>query len=378
MRKINVGIIGFGYMGKMHAMCYENLKYYYRMDVEICLYAVVTGKSPEELPVKFEKVYKSTEELFNDEKVDIVDICSSNHMHRDILIEAIRHGKPIYCEKPLARNLQEAQEIMEACRKYKYDKVSRINFEYRFVPAVIRAKQLLEQGRIGKIIQFNFRYYGSEFLDPERPISWQSAKEMSGGGVLFALGTHSLDLIRYLIGDVDEVSAQKKTCFKTRPVKDRPDERKEVDIEDILNIWLSCGDICGTLLLSQVAGGSGIDFSFEIYGEKGALRFNQENPNVLYFYDNTDPKEPVGGFGGFKAIETTQKYGGEAVFPPPRVNISWSRYHIAGIYDFIHAVVNNTEVHPNLEDGYRIQELTDAIYKSAENRRIEKIIRKDY
>ena len=178
---------------------------------------------------------------------------------------------------------------MEAYKSILITKQSRIAFEYRFVPAIIRAKQMINEGKIGKIINFNFKYYGSEFIDPFRPISWQSTKEKSGGGVLYALGTHTIDLIHYLIGDIDEVYADKRTYFKRRPLSGT-DRMTDVDIEDIFNIQLYCGEKMGTLLLSQVAAGSGIDLAFEIYGEDGTIKFNHENPNVIYYYNNKEEK----------------------------------------------------------------------------------------
>ena len=371
MKKINVGIVGFGYMGKMHAMCYDNIKYYYNSNLQVNLYAVVTSKKPEELPVQFEKYYSTIDEMLEDEQVDVVDICAPNYQHKDYLIKAINKDKHIYCEKPLTVNLESAAEVIRYAKSVNYQKVSRVTFEYRFVPAIMRAKQIIEAGGIGKIINCNFKYYGCEFLDPERPISWQSTKELSGGGVLYAMGTHSIDLIRYLVGEVTEVFARKKTHYKQRPLKEDPAVRKEVEIEDIINVQFTCQDeIMGSLLLSQVAAGSGIDFSFEIYGEKGALKFDHTNANVINYFNQEDPKEPIGGFGGFKAIETTQKYGGEAAFPPPRVTIAWSRYHIASIYDFLHAIETGKMSHPDMEDGYRVQKITEAIYQSAETGKI--------
>ena len=373
-QRLNVGIVGFGYMGKMHAMCYDSIKYYYNTDVEVNLYAVVSSKKKEELPVPFEKVFATYEELLADENVDIVDICTPNYMHAQVLIKAIQKKKHIYCEKPLAVDLETAKKVLDAYENSGYDRIGRIAFEYRFVPAVIRAKQLIDSGAIGKIISFNFKYYGCEFLDPNRCVSWQSTREMSGGGVLYAMGTHSIDLIHYLVGEIEEVFAQKKTYFQERPCAGNPNEKKKVEIEDILNAQLQCKNkAVGNLLLSQVAAGSGVDFTFEIYGEKGAVKFDHENPNVIYYYNHEDVKEPYGGMGGFKAIETTQKYGGEAVFPPPRVNISWSRYHIASIYNFLRGIERNTKVYPDLKDGYRVQQVTDAIYRSAETKKIEKV-----
>ena len=133
--------------------------------------------------------------------------------------------------------------------------------------------------------------------------------------------------------------------------------------EDILNVQLYSGDKMGTLLFSSSANQERL--TFEIYGEKGAIKFTHENPNVIYYFNNEDEKSPIGGLSGFKAIETTQKYGKAASFPPPRVNIAWTRYHIASIFDFIDAVANNTKAYPDIQDGYKVQLVTDAIYKSA-------------
>lgn len=359
-------------MGRTHAMCYENLKYFYNLDICVNLYAVVTSRSAGQLPIAFPKVYRSFEEMLRDPKVDAVDICEPNDMHKDYLIAAIQAGKHIYCEKPLTLDLASALEVKTACERSHYHGISRMAFEYRFTPAILRAKQLIGANVLGKLVQFNFKYYGSEFIDPNRPLGWQSDKKRSGGGVLFALGTHSLDLIRYLVGDVDEVFAQEKTHFPFHP-DPQSGKRVPVTIEDIVNVQLSCGDVPGTLLLSQVAAGSGIDFSFEIYGEKGSIKFTQQEPNVLYYFNAEDPKEPNGGFGGFKAIETAQKYGGRAVFPPERVNISWSRYHIASICDFVEAVGSGRPSHPDLEDGFQVQKIVDAIYRSANERTIRKV-----
>lgn len=368
MKNINIGLVGFGYMGKMHTMCYDNLKYYYNMgDLSVNMYAVSDPYASSGFPVKFEKVYKDYRELINDKNVDAVDICVPNFLHKDVIVEAIRADKHIYCEKPLCVDLKSAREIMAAYEECHYKRVSRVTFEYRFVPAVMKAKELIDTGMIGNIINFNFKYYGSEFVDPKRPVSWQSTKEKSGGGVLYALGTHAIDLIHHLIGDIDEVYAASQTYYKERPLAGT-DTLAKVEIEDILNVQMDCGGRMGTLLLSQVAAGSGIDFTFEIYGEKGAIKFNHENPNVICYYNDTEAKEPIGGQCGFKSIETTQKYGGEATFPPPRVNISWSRYHIASMHCFIDGIARGNPVHPDIIDGYRVQKVTDAIYRSAENK----------
>jgi len=369
MKTFNVGIIGFGYMGLMHAMSYENLKFYYKDIPSINIYAVAAAESKlATLPIAVEKHYTDWRHLVEDEQVDIVDICSPNHLHAEMICAAIKAGKHIYCEKPLAVDLKSARQIMAAMRETGYKKTSRLNFQFRFIPAVMRAKQLLDEGAIGKLVQFNFKYYGSEFVDPGRPISWQTTRSISGGGVLYALGTHSLDLIRYLVGDVSRVFATHSTHFKQRPLAGS-DKLADVEIEDIANIQLDCNGVPGMLLLSQVAAGAGTDFTFEIYGERGAIKFDQSQPNHLQYFCSDDANQPFGGHSGWKLIETSQKYGGKAVFPPPRVNVSVTRYHIASVFDFVDAAAQGKQSYPDILDGFRVQELTDAIYRSAKEER---------
>lgn len=362
---INVGLIGYGYMGKMHTLCYENIKYYYDLEgKKINLYALSSSKSIDEIG-NYKKAYTNYKDLINDENVDVVDICLPNSMHKEVLIEAIKAGKHIYCEKPLALNLKEAEEVMTVMEETSYKGINRMVFEYRFIPAIMRAKQMIDEGMIGKIINFNFKYYGSEFLNPNRPISWQSTKEIAGGGVLYALGSHAIDLIHYLVGDVTSLYANTQTHYKERPLKDSSGF-KTVETEDIVNAQLTVGDdILGTLVLSQMAAGSGTDVEFEIYGELGSIKFNHSNPNVIKYFSANDIDNPIGGISGFKEIETTQKYPKPAIFPPPRVNISWIRYHIASQFDFIQAVFENKETSPDIKDGFKVQKVMDKIYESA-------------
>lgn len=374
-KKLNVGIVGYGYMGKMHSMCYDNLRYYYDLgDIEVNLYAVATRSRDKALREgRFEKIYDNYIQLLEDENVDIVDICTPNFMHRPVLIEAIKAGKHIYCEKPLAKDLTEAVEVMNILKGSSYRGIHRIAFEYRFVPAIMRAKQLIDEGRIGKIINFNIKYYGCEYLNPEKPLSWQSTKQKAGGGVLYALGSHAIDLIHFLVGDITEVYSSIKTHFKERPIPGGKG-KAPVEIEDLVNVLVTVdSSIMGTLMLSQVAAGSGIDLQFEIYGEKGSIKFDHKDPNVIKYFSTEDETGPIGGYSGFKDIETTQKYPAPAIFPPPRVNISWSRYHLASQYHLISSIINGTQEGPDLVDGFKVQKVMDKIFRSAEERKPLKV-----
>lgn len=369
MKRVNIGLIGYGYMGKTHTMGYLNLPIYYDLqDIEINLYGACSSSLKEENNRFGYRIYDNYRDLIRDPNIDVIDICSPNFTHRDILIEAIKENKHIYCEKPLTLNYKEALEIQELLGTVNYTGINRIVFEYRFIPAIMKAKRLIEEGAVGKIIHFNIKYYGCEFLNPNRPISWQSTKEKSGGGVLYALGSHAIDLIHYLIGSIKGVYANKRTHYRERKVLGEKDKTQRVDTEDIINANLILeGDILGNLMLSQVAAGSTIDLQFEIYGEKGSIKFDHENPNIVRYYsfDKERDLSSLDESDGFMDIQTSQKYGMGSVFPPPRVNISWLRYHMASQYDFIRAIIDNRQSQPNLLDGYRVQKVMDKVLESA-------------
>ena len=363
-KELNIAIIGYGYMGKVHTLCYKNLPFYYNLpDTKLNLYAVMDIRQEIQKEVGFTKFHNDYEILLADPQVDVVDICTPNFMHKPILIKAIKANKAIYCEKPLALNLKETEEIIEVLNKSNPNLIHRIVFEYRFLPAVMKAKELITTGRIGDIINFNFKYYGSEFLDPVVSLKWQAIKAKAGAGVLYALGSHVIDLIHYLIGDITEVYSETKAYYQKRDLQNIQ-KQGEIEIEDIVNAQLKVNDeIMGMLMLSQIAAGSSTDLQFEIYGEKGSLKFDHSNPNVLKFYSIEEE------LSGFKEIETMQKYPEPAVFPPPRVNISWIRYHIASQFNFINAVLNNKQASPNLRDGYKVQKVMDKILQSSIERK---------
>ncbi len=358
-KELNIAVIGYGYMGKVHTLCYKNLPFYYNLpDTKLNLYAVMDVRREIQKEAGFTKFFNDYEKLLADPKVDVVDICTPNFMHKPILMKAIKANKAIYCEKPLALNLNEAEEIIEVLNKSNSSLIHRIVFEYRFLPAVMKAKELIFGGFIGKIINFNFRYYGSEYIHKNHNLEkWQTNKEKAGAGVLYAMGSHVIDLIHYLIGEIVEVNAWAKIYNNFSDIKYR---KETIEIEDIINaqIKVNNGSI-GVLMISQVAAGSGIDLQFEIYGEKGSLKFDHSNPNVLKYFKIDEE------FSGFKEIETMQKYPSPAVFPPPRVNISWIRYHIASQFNLINAVLNNEQARPNLIDGYKVQKVMSKILQSS-------------
>jgi len=240
-----------------------------------------------------------------------------------------------------------------------------IAFNYRFIPAIMRAKQLINQGFLGGIFSFQGEYLHSGYVDLDRPMSWRLRKEEAGGGALIDLGIHVIDLIRYLLGDFKSVFAVNETMIKSRHLENGiGSENVNVDDISILLLRLEDGGV-GTIEASRVATGTNDDLKIKIYGSKGAISFNLMEPNWLYFYDVTEKVGQLGGSRGFKRIETVQRYPDPNIFPYPKSTVGWVRFHIAGQYEFIRSIAENLSTKPNFEDGLAAQRVVEAAYLSS-------------
>ena len=363
MRELGIGLVGYGFIGKIHTLGYKVLSLYYDpMPVKINLIGVCSGHKETALKAVTQAGYlfatTDYHELLERDDIHIIDCCTPNYLHKDILIDAMRAGKYVYCEKPLAINIEEAKEIVKVAKETKV--LNQIAFQYRFIPAIMRAKQLIEEGFLGRVFHFKASYLHSGYTDPNRPMTWRLDKERSGGGALYDLGSHIIDLMYYLLGEYKEVRSFKETFIKERPRIESPKEKFPVLVDDyiILQVKMVNGAL-GTLEASRVATGSNDDLSFEIYGEKGSMRFHLMEPNWLYIYDATESGEPIGGRRGFKAIECTNKYPAPSSLPGPKFSIGWERFHIASQFNFISCIAEGKQPSPSFEDGLYVQEVME-------------------
>ncbi len=370
--QLGIGMVGYGFMGKVHTYAYLNLPLFYDPApakiklVGVCTSRRETGqKAVEQAGYQFATT--DYNELLKREDIHIIDCCTPNYLHKDLLIAATRAGKHIYCDKPLAMNLKEAKDIIEVIKEAKIK--HRMTFEYRFIPATMRAKQLIEEGFLGKVLSFRACYLHSRYVDPNRPMSWRLEKDKSGGGALFDLGSHALDLLRYLLGEYESVYASLETFIKKRPRIDNPQEKADVKVDDLalLQIRMENGAI-GTVEASRIATGTNDELRIEIHGTQGAVYFNHMDPNWLYVYDNREKDAPFGGNRGFKKIEAVQRYPKPAVLPGPKFAIGWMRYHIQSQYEFITSITEDSPNAPSLIDGYKVQEIMEAAHLSSQTK----------
>lgn len=371
--QIRIGLVGYGFIGRIHTLAYKLLPMMYDpFPVDIKLVGVSTAsqasmqKGVEQGGYEFGTT--DWRELVERDDIDAIDCCTPNYLHKEVLIAAMRAGKQVCCDKPLAMNLAEAQEIVAVAQEMGVQ--HQMVFNYRFVPALMRAKQLVEEGLLGRVFSFRAAYLHAGYIDPARPMSWRLDLSKGGGGALFDLGAHVLDLVRFLLGEYDSILARTETFIKERPLPDRPDQRMAVEVDDLalMTVQMANGAV-GTVEASRLATGTNDELRLEIHGQGGALRFNLMDPNWLYVFDAREPGAPIGGTRGFKAIETVQRYPPPAVLPGPKFSIGWMRYHVASQYAFITSLVEGRPTGPDFVDGMKIQEVMEAGYISARERR---------
>ena len=363
---LGVGIIGFGFMGKVHAYDYRSLPIYYEpVPVRTKLVGVaVATPARAQLAVEeagFEFSTTDWRELVARDDIHIIDICSPNSLHTDQLLAAIAAGKHIYCDKPLVVGAEAMERVEAALRSY--GGVGQMALQYRFYPATLRAKRLMEEGFVGKVVSFRGAYLHSGSLDPMKPMGWKQLKS-EAGGVLHDMAPHIVDMMDYLVGPLASVYTQTHILYPKRP--NARGEMVPVEAEDLMVMLakLPNGTI-GVIETSKITAGAEDELRFEIHGDKGALRFNSMDPNYLDAYDLRDAETPLGGQRGWRRIACIQRYEKPAGFPGPKFSIGWIRAHLHSLYTFLDAIATGKPSHPSLLDGLNLQYLLAATEKSA-------------
>lgn len=366
MKTLRVGIVGHGFMGKVHGHAYRSLPFYYDpapARIELVGVATRTEASWKRAVDEWGFRFGTTDfrELCARPDIDIINCCTPNAAHKDVLLAALEHGKHVYMDKPLCTSLEDARVMADAAAK-RPDLVTQMTFQYRFVPAMLRAKELIKEGRLGRVYSARVCYLHAGYIDPNRPVSWRLDTAQSGpGGALFDLSSHVIDLTRRLLGEFNEVQHIGEVFIKERPSKDNPSKKLPVTVDDIsiLTFRLASGTV-GTLESSRLATGTQDEIRFEAHGSKGAIRFNLMQPNYLEFYDAALPEGVYGGERGFKAIECVARYPKPASLPGPKNTIGWERFHVHCLHHFVSNVVAGKPSKPDILDGAKTQAVLEA------------------
>ena len=364
-KQIRIGLLGFGSMGRTHTWAVRNLPFFYG---DLPFEAVTAGvctttlEKSERVASEFQipRACANEDELINDPTIDVIDICTPNIHHFETLKKSIAKGKHVLCEKPLCVTPEEASEI--AAMPLKQGQVCGMVFNNRWLSPILRAKQLIEEGRLGRILSFQGSYLHNSAADPNRPAGWKQDKRVCGGGVLFDLGSHVIDLMSWLCGRIVSVNGMSQIAHPTRLGLDGKLWSTNAD-EAFYMMATTEGGAKGMMQVGKLQVGTNDELSFEIYGEKGALRFSLMEPNWLYFYDATTPTQPICGERGFTKLECVGRYPG-MIFPSPKAPAGWLYGHLASMHAYLCAVSEERTFHPSFADGAYVQAVMDAAYRS--------------
>jgi len=380
MDTINIGMVGGGFMGKAHSLAYAAMPMFFWPAPAIPVrksVADVTDALAQEAASRFgfERYTGDWRQLIDDDDIDVIDIATPNDSHAEIAIAAAKAGKHIICEKPLARNAQESKTMLDAVTAAGVCHM--VAFNYRRTPAVATAAQIIERGEIGKILSFRGTYLQDWSADPNAPLSWRFQKSVAGSGAVGDIGTHVIDLARYLIGEIEAVNAITKTYIATRPTQEGGVDklgvvdtsgsempRAPVDVDDeMLTLVRFENGATGSIEATRNAHGRNNFLTFEIHGTEGSILFDYERRDELQVCFASDP----GDRKGFRTIFTGPAHpNGAALWPIPALGIGYGETKIIECHDFIKAVVTGTLPSPNFEDGYRIAQIADTILASGE------------
>lgn len=359
-------------MGKAHSHAYKDVGMFFDLDADIEMTAIC-GRDEIGVRAAAEKFGWSSYEtdykrLIAREDINLIDVNAPSNAHKAIVLAAVRVGKHVFCEKPLALTLADAREMLQAAEEAGVKHA--ICFNYRFLPAIQLAKQILDEGRIGDIHHYRATYLQDWLADPNFPLAWRLDKEVAGSGSHGDLNAHCIDLARFLIGDFAKVVGHSKTFVHQRPIPASSqgltavasDEFGDVTVDDATSFLAEFKNgAMGTFEATRFAYGRKNHKTFEIYGSKGAIRFNLERLNELEVYFQDDPPH----LKGFRTIIVT-----EGIHPytanwwPPGHTIGYEHAFIHMVYELIQSIANDTDLHPNFFDGVKCQQVLEAVDQS--------------
>lgn len=369
MSRIRIGLIGYGGIGRAHAAAYRAIPFHYGLSadsIQIAGVATTRLATAEQAAAEIGCAFFTDDyrELVARADVDAVDICTPNKSHHEIALAAASAGKHIYCEKPLAMNAAEAASMAAAVRAARVK--GQVTFNFRFFPAVMRARQLVDAGFLGRIFSFRGRFHRASYIDSQKPMSWRLQREVTGGGALFDLGSHILDLLYFVLGEFESVNGALDTLIKERPAAPGSAEMKAVDVDDIALLHARLADgALGTVEISRMGTGATNDLAFEIFGQLGAIRFDLSDPGALFVYDARESDAPLGGGRGFRKLEAAGRYEGQRA-PDWTMTPGFMRAHAECQYQFIRAIWDDKPTAPSFDDGAHVQRIMAAAERSSE------------
>ena len=373
MKTLNVGMIGYKFMGKTHSNAWRQVGHFFPVPAQPVLHTVCgRDKKAVKAAAKqlgWNKIATDWRDVVADPEIDIIDVNTANDTHAEISIAAAKAGKHVLCEKPLAMTVKEAAAMLDAVKKARV--VHMICHNYRRIPAIAQARKMIAAGDLGKIYHYRARYLQDWIIDPEFPLVWRLQSKIAGSGTHGDINAHIIDLGRYLVGELSEVCGHLETFIKERPLPGSKTKKGRVTVDDaVITLGRFKNGAIANLEASRFAGGRKNHIQIEINGSKGSLVFDFEDMNRLKYFNMADAPDRQ-GYRDIIVTESVHPYAG-AWWPPGHI-IGYEHTFVHTIFDFIQAVVKGRSVQPTFADGLETQKVLEAVEKSAKLRRWVKV-----
>ncbi|ONH55607.1 Predicted dehydrogenase [Pseudomonas cedrina] len=364
MRELGIGLIGTGFMGRAHALAFNNARTVFELPVHLKLAALADADTARAQHCAtawgFARAHGDWQALIDDPDVDVVAITTPNHLHYPMAMAAIAAGKAVYCEKPLAVTLEQADAMRRAASAAGV--VTRVGYNYQHNPMIVWARQMIANGDLGEIISFQGEN-GEDFMaDPKTPWAWRCDAEHAGG-TLADLGSHLLAMARYLVGDIQSVCADTQTVFKLRPASADSHDLRAITVDDQVHALLRFANGArGTISSSWVKHGYKNHLSFEISGTQGTLAFDQERLNELRLYR--------AGQSGFQRLLAGPALPGYAAFSPaPGHQLGYNELKTLEVQELIMACAGQGADGSDFDAAWEVERLAAAIRLAAREER---------
>ena len=371
-KQLRIGLVGAGFMGRTHSNGYNRVSNFFP-DLEYTpALKAVCSRNKEKVQAfadqwGYESIETDWKALVERKDIDAIDICTPNDMHAEIAIAAAKAGKMILCEKPLARTLAEAKGMVDAVEKAKVKNT--VWYNYRRLPAVTLAKQIIDSGKLGKIFHYRANFLQDWTISADVPqggtAAWRLDVEAAGSGVTGDLLAHCIDTAMWLNGGIKDVSAVTETFIKER-FHQLTGKVEKVGIDDacIFHCHFDNGSL-GLFESTRYARGHKALYTFEINGEKGSLRWDLHDLNRLEFFDHND-EGTVRGWRSILVTDGDQPYMGK--WWVPGLIIGYEHSFIHQVADFLQTLQDGKECHPTFRDAYETQKVCEAVIDSAKSR----------
>ena len=379
MKKLNIGLIGYGFMGRAHSNAFRKVGNFFDLDYEVALKAVCARDEAKVKAFAQKWGYESHEtdwrKLLARKDIDVVDIACPNDMHKEIAIAAAKAGKMILCEKPLSMNGPEGLKMVQAVEKAGVPNM--VWYNYRRIPAVTLAKQLIDEGRLGKIFHYRAKFLQDWTISKDLPQGgaglWRLDVKVAGSGVTGDLLAHCIDTAIWLNGSISKVNAMTETFIKQRK-HNLSGKVEKVGIDDACAFLarFSNGSLA-TFESTRYARGHKALYTFEINGEHASIFWDLHDLHRLQYFDHRDEGR-VRGWRSLHISDGDHPYMGK--WWVPGLQIGYEHSFVHQIADFLEGVAKGRPASPTFRDALETQYVCDAVLKSAKTERWEKVVDK--